>query len=370
MMEIMKRDKNSLQKSLDEKTDYKKVLSLEDCLVLEEKKNKAQANEIKLLQKMLDEHNRKCLNKNTADEKENQINQIRDDLKLAKDKNKDFIQKLKDEEEKYNEMRNKFYELQKMYDKAKQFLPKDEEEKIKKNIFKPYNNNKLLDKSLLEEKNRSKSRGNSPGSHSGSNTIKSTKKKQLYQEENKRLFTSQELTKLEKLLTKNELEKLEKRYDTVDHRGIVLEKKYNSDFKVLNKKYRDLEDQVEFVSLQLKEAEQRAKIYQFQGHEHKAENKNISKRLTELQSNYEIIQKALHDKDQESKILISRIQETQKENEILKRKIDSFEKEKNANSKRRKENTGEEDEEEDRSNPQKNKIIDDDYDNNNIDEDL
>ena len=78
-------------------------------------------------------------------------------------------------------------------------------------------------------------------------------KKKLYPDE-KKLFSTTDLKKLSQLLSKQDLEKYEKKFDYADHKGFSLERKYQSDFKVYNKKYSELEEQLEFITLQLKEA--------------------------------------------------------------------------------------------------------------------
>jgi len=149
---------------------------------------------------------------------------------------------------------------------------------------------------------------------------KSTKlRKKLYPDE-KKLFSTTDLKKLSKLLSNTELEKYQKKFDYADHKGLSMEKKYNSEFKIYHKKYNDLEEQMEFITLQLKEAEQRAKIFQFQIHEYKLEMKNLTKKSHELQGNIEVLQKLVNEKEKENKALINRIQETQSLNEIYKKK--------------------------------------------------
>ena len=314
LMDIIKRDKEMIQKTLDEKSEYKKVISLEDSLLDEKKKNQNLAMEIKLLQKMLETHNLKCLAKNNS-QNEREKN-FRDDLKLLKDKNKELCQRLKDEENKSNELSLKYYELQKLYDKTKHFIPKEDEEKIKKNLF----TNSIIKKQIDKSMDKSFDDQRMLTSPSKTYKLAKIKTKKLYQDENKRLFSSQEISKLEQIMSKSELEKLEKKYDICDHKSAALEKKYNTELKIYTKKCNDLEQQLEFVTLQLKESEHRAKIYQFQVNEHKVENKSNNKKSNDLQSNLDIMKKVLSEKENDNKALLSRIQEYQKQNEVLKKK--------------------------------------------------
>jgi len=336
MMQIVKRDKELLEKKLEEKADYKRVVGLEDSLLNEERKNKNLQIEIKLLQQMLEDHNKKCVVKvNQSTEKE-RFN--RDEIKLLKDKLKELSSKLKDEEEKHTETKQKYQEQRREYDRIKHLLPKDIQEKETKK--EQENEDKDQEKVYVEDQKKlqaqvhkvnkslsiknplyidevNKNRG-----LSGEKSPKSTRsqRKKLYPTEEKKLFSTADLQKLSKLISRTELEKFEKKFDYADHRGFSLERKYNSDFKIYNKKFNELEEQLEFVTLQLKEAEQRAKIFQFQIHEHKLETKSMSKKYHEAQTNIDVLQKLVLEKENENKSIINRLQECQSLNDIYKKK--------------------------------------------------
>jgi hypothetical protein len=103
LLEILKKDKESLQKNLEEKVDSKKTRALEDKLKEEEFRNNQLEIEIKLSKNLRDEHN-KCeqIHENFEKERKN----FQGEIKFYKDKNKDLMQKVKEEEEKQNKMHN------------------------------------------------------------------------------------------------------------------------------------------------------------------------------------------------------------------------------------------------------------------------
>ncbi len=198
MMQIVKRDKEILQKQLEEKTDYKRVVSLEDSLSNEEKKNQSLQMENKVLQKMLEDHNKKCLvrvNQNNEKEKTS-----REELKTLKDKNREYLHKQKEEEDKHNETKQKYQELRRDYDKIKNLIPKEVEEKEKEKA----------EKEKMHRVNRSVNLGHSDklrdrsGSPRSPKSSKSKNRKKLYNtnEENK-LFNIDDMKKLTKILNKS-----------------------------------------------------------------------------------------------------------------------------------------------------------------------
>ncbi len=327
MMQVLKRDKDLLEKKLEEKTDYKKVIGLEDSLLNEEKKNQSLQVEIKLLQKMLEDHNKKCVVKVTQNLEKEKF--THNEIKALKDKQRELTHKLKEEDEKHNEIKTKYQELRRDYDKMKNLVPKDveEREKEKERIQKLNRSINLTSPKNRRSNSQEKLGRLTSGGAGGRSVSKSTQfvRKKLYPEQEHKLFSTTDIQKLNKLLSKVEIDKYEKKFDFADHKTLSLERKYQSDFKVYNKKYNDLEEQLEFITLQLKEAEQRAKIFQFQIHEHKIENKALHKKCIELQGNIEVMQKLVNEKENENKALINKIQEYQGVDEKSKRRINEME---------------------------------------------
>ena len=78
LLEVFRKDRENLQKNLNEKSDYKNVVNLQDKLKEEELKNSQLELEVKALMKIQDEHN-KCQNnrEDTYKERKQMINEIK-----------------------------------------------------------------------------------------------------------------------------------------------------------------------------------------------------------------------------------------------------------------------------------------------------
>jgi hypothetical protein len=125
--------------------------------------------------------------------------------------------------------------------------------------------------------------------------------------ERSKLFSLDDVNKLEKIIPQNEIEKFEKKFEALGHSKSSLENKYKSDCKLLTKRIGDQDEQLEYLTLQLKESEHKSKIFQFQVNEYKTEQKAYQRKLNETQGQIENLMKVIREKEQENKILVGQM---------------------------------------------------------------
>lgn len=369
LLEIIKKDKESLQKNLEEKGDLKRLRELEDKLKEEENKNHQLELEIKLCNKLKDEHNKcEALRESYEKEKKTFINEI----KFYKDKNKELNSKMKEEEEKQTKLHNYLTNLRsegislsginnnsinsgnpqrqgssdlnlpninakirgstnnmarsrdlnlekywKLLDKADKTHnnPSDGESKAaekspsgKELINISNKNNKLTIKKFDNKKNFSDRQKFS--------ISLSHKTFKVDNEENtQKLFGKEERDIIIKLLPNNEVDKLEKKFELIQRTKIALEKKFQIESKVLSKKVSELEERLEYTNLHNKELEQRNKILGYQINEHKNETKILTRKINEMNTNNSNLKLSLKQKEEENKILVLKVAEYQKASE-------------------------------------------------------
>lgn len=342
LIDIYKKDKDNLQKNLDEKLDGKKIRDLEDKLKDEENKNKQYEIELRLCTKLKEEHN-KCelMRENYEKEKKSVFN----DIKFFKEKNKELNIKLKEEEEKHSKLNALFASL-KAENKGKSLegissdvnLPDININSNKPNSFLIKSKELNLEKywKLLDTADKNNTDGKlferSPGKEARNNKLglnKSEVKKKIsdrqklsvsltnknfkYEiEEAAKLFGYEEKEILLKILPAQEIEKLEKKFDIIQSTKINSEKKFMMEMRILNKKVSEFEDRLEYTNLHNKELEQRNKILGYQINEYKNENKIITRKVNDLNSIISNTKLNLKRKEDENKMLLLRIQELQK----------------------------------------------------------
>jgi chromosome segregation ATPase len=349
LLDVLKKDKENLQKNLNEKSDFNKVISLQDKLKEEENKNIQLETEIKLIQKLKDEHN-KCENVKAEFEKEKK--QMANEMKFLKEKNKELKNKIKEEEQKIGELSTKLAESKssnttpnvlitqntnptqsnqnnlnlpniKNNDPKSKNLNKVNTSQELQNLQKYWNMLESADKigakddsAIVQKKKLPKTDKEykdflSKERHKFSHSLQNKNFKMPESSEARpKLFGNEEKQILSKLLPTNEISKLEKKFEMIDSSKAALERKYATEVKTLNKKVSDLEDRLEMTLLQNKEAEQKNKILSFQINEHKNENKILSRKLVELNNKIKGIKAALNEKEDENKRLIKQLQES------------------------------------------------------------
>jgi hypothetical protein len=366
LLEVIKKDKDNLQKNLNEKSDFNKVISLQDKLKEEENKKIQLETEIKLFQKLKDEHN-KCENYRADFEKEKV--QMMNEMKFLKEKNKELKNKMKEDEQKQEKNNKQLADSKQTstnipnntVNNASNPNPNNPSKNIsvtqtQGNKPTTQNVSTLPDIKNFDPKSKSLNKVSTSGDlqniqkywtllESADKRPKDDtaigKKKQApknekeYKEflskerhkfsmslQNKnirvpessergiKLFGAEEKQILSKLLPTNEISKLEKKFEMIDTSKAALERKYAIDVKTLNKKVVDLEDRLEMILLQNKETEQKNKILSFQINEHKHENKILTKKIIDLNSKLKNVHSALNEKEEENKRIIKKLQES------------------------------------------------------------
>lgn len=317
LLDIIKRDNEKLQKTVDSYTDYNKIIEVHDKLKVKEKENNDLVIEVRTLNRALEEHKR-CESKRMEFEKDFKI--LKDDLKKAKDSLKD--------------MQNKFKEEENKHQKTKDLLinTKREMEQLKKHKLGDLKDPKLGDKIVqnIDVNNKGKDPSNSDDINellgNNGNSKPNEKKERIKtnlpnnneetsQSESpyiKRLFSTDERNRLKKLLSNSDIEKIEKNFEAAERSKLSIEKRLKSDIKLLQKKVTEQEEQCEYFALQYKELEQKSKISQFQVNEYKNEQKAYQRKLNEVHIYSDKYASQLKEKEQENRILLGQLNSLRK----------------------------------------------------------
>jgi hypothetical protein len=304
LLNIVRRDYKNLENQYI-RSEVQKLNELENKLKEEENKNLQLEVEIKMFNKLTEEH-KKC--ENQRDEYVKEKKTIVNELQFLKNKNKNLQIKMKE----------------------------DEEKPIKANERKVIANNKLPDiDNNPKTSNRRGSKENIKSNSSNNvnkNTLLYQKKKFAISLQNKNfsnetqeqleLFNQDQKAKLLTILSQEECEALEKKFEILEQSKLVMEKKYKTEGKQFNKKIDDLEERLEYTQLQNKEAEQRNKILSFQINEYRNENRNLQKKLHEHQVNLEKLNKNVYQKEKENISLTQQLQNYQKKFELNADRVD------------------------------------------------
>jgi len=297
MNQILKQDLK--KKELTEKLDYYNAyIEATDRIKYEEKKNEDLRNEIKLCKRQDEEYKR---NVDKIKDFEKERKNFRDEIQKLKEKTKDLSNTLKEEENKFNQMttklNNKIYESEGKASKRRSLTPKNRKtnpEKIEK------------DEKTSKDNNRDNRTSKKYIKNDKSNVNIYSRNSKLSEEE-KTLFTPDQLVKIETVLDGSEIERLEKKYETAVNAKYSLDNKLKSDTKTSNKTIVELQEQLEFINIQLKESDQKNKINLHQINEMKQDNKQLNKKLNETQTNLDGLSKILREKEQENNIILNQL---------------------------------------------------------------
>ena len=305
LIEILRKDNEKLQKTVENYTDYKNIFKMQDKLTFKEKEINDLQLEIKALNKTIEEH-KKC--STVKSQLLNEIKILKDDLKVFKENNKELNFKIKDEERRHDKIRENYLSLRKEVENKKIELVVD-------HLASPNSNLNQNDEIKISTLNHD---SNIPGIiNSNNNEIKTVNtknkltKKKNQNEDGKNAFIENR-DELEKELSVEEIKKIERKFEAMENSKNSLENKYKSDVKIFNKKLNQLEEKLEYVKLKFKESEQKNKIMQFQVNEYKSEQRVYQKKLNETQSAMEQITNSSREKDQENKILLKQIESMRK----------------------------------------------------------
>jgi hypothetical protein len=323
MIEILRKDNENLHKNLENYSDFKHILELQDKLKVKEKENQDLLTEIKLLNRSLEEH-KKC--QNVKKDLENEIKILKDDCKAVKDSLKLQQSKMKDEDKSHQKIVDHMISLKKELDKMKEnskgssnnLINQPDRKKVNKlnhdpnlaNILQTDKLNQSLENSntnnisLLGNKNSVLLRKEKTANSVSKNRMSY---KFIQNEEREKLFSPEEKILLEKVLSKSDIEKIEKKFETLDHARFSITNKHKSDLKLLTKKINESQERLEFLNSQLKESESRNKINSLQVNEYKNEQKAYQRKLNEMQNQVESLYNVIREKDQENKILVNQL---------------------------------------------------------------
>jgi len=352
LMEILKRDNENLKKSSSENININSFIDIQNKLKFKEMQIIELTNEIKLLSRSTEEHN-KCID--SKKEFENEKKNLKEEIKKQKELYRDLQFKLKEEEAKHSKTKDNFINLKRQVEASNRNLlinkvnhasnnhisgsavDVDDVEKIKnlnhdENIADALssksnrnNNNNLDDKSAKASENVSSERkSNNFNSKilglknknadkvkvrdSSLNAKMPLKKKQDPEaNDREKLFNSEERISLEKLFSNEEIEKFEKKYEFLEHSRKANENKLKFENKTLHKKVIEKEEQFEYLSLQFKESEQKNKILQFQVNEYKNEQKALQRKINDLQTNLKNLYTIIRENYQENKLLTNQL---------------------------------------------------------------
>jgi hypothetical protein len=265
LLEILRKDNEQLNKTLESSSSIKAVIDLQDKLKLKEKENMDLVSEIKALNRQLEEH-KKCMKvKGQSDE---EMRLLKEELKKAKEISKDCQIKLKEEESKHTKTKDSLLNLKREYDNTKKI-------EIQKN-------NSNVDLKKISNLNHDPNINN-------------------MLEEDAKVKKAEETE-----------EKLEKKVQVLEQSRQSMENRYKSEIKAIQKKLIQKEEQIEYMSNQFKEIEQKNKIMSFQVNEYKNEQKIYQRKLNEVQNIIENNNTLLKEKEQEINILVGQINSLKK----------------------------------------------------------
>ena len=321
LIEILRKDNEQLNKNLENYSEFKNVLDLQDKLKVKERENASLQQEIKLLNRSLEEH-KKCSQIKAS--LENEVKTVKEEYRILKDSVKTQQSKKSEDEKTHHKLVEQYFTLKKEFEKMKnsanvkdikdtqaidKLLNQAEKKKVK-NFNHDSGVLEVLNSEDVETPRRNLQKKTEKNSKSG--TVIQKSKKNLTEEEKQKLFSLEERAKLEKVFSKADLDKLEKKYDVMEYSKHSVQNKHKSDLKVFTRKFSEQEEKLEFMNLQLKEVDQKYKINQFQINEYKNEHRAYQRKILELQGQMDTFNSNLKEKEQENKILMNQLNSLRK----------------------------------------------------------
>jgi hypothetical protein len=300
LMEVLRKNNEQLNKNLDNYTNVNFITDLQNKLNMKEKENQELLVEIKILNRGLEEHKR-CIK--TKKDGEEEYKNLKDELRKAKEVNKEIQGKLKEEIGRHTKTKDSLINLKREVDESKRHknININDSEAVRK-----LNSNIELDKKKIFTLNHDAGITNM---YEYENPI--LKRSISKPKENVNLNRS--LDKPErKIYSKDDNEGFEKRIETLEKSKQSMENKYKSEIKALTKKNQLQEDQIEYISNQYKESEQKNKILQYQSNDYKNEKKVYQRKVNELQAIIDKLTNSLKEKEQENNIVTGQLKEIKK----------------------------------------------------------
>ena len=357
LVEILKKDKQNLELNLKENSDLDKVLKLEEKKKNLEIKNQSLGLEIKELLRLVDKHKRCPENSKNFDEDLRTMNEEIYQLKL---KQKDIHNKISEEQNKHLNTKTQLENIKTDYTSLTGNCYKLKQEftiSSKNNVLGNHN----INNNKVNRNSQSNSQGYKPffNQYDPYAEVVITKKKKSLQkkrekfeeafknefeasprgsfqsaylsksllitnspvinnnsqdQEINKLFLPKEKMYLQKFFKKEEIDKYEEKYEKVEKSRVEAEKNYKSEMKEMNKDMASLHENIKLTTLELKEIDQKSKIYNFKINEYKSDQTIQHEKIIEIQRKIEIMNHTLKEKSNENQILLSQITQLQKLN--------------------------------------------------------
>lgn len=344
-LDKLKKEITELKCQMDEKGDYNTFCLLENQLSNEQQKSAQLAKEFEFTSRLLAELPTKSDSFCEADKLKymTEIKKLKNSFKDLKSKSKQDTMEM---EKRKNELANlkkdiHVYEdphgLRKM---ESELIKQKDEIATTRKAFEEKNNSKM--QKMIEEESKlntsvemklrhksqiklNKEQENSITINKSSSivgTIKLKKPKAMSKREKKKenlLFSEIEKSEIEQFLPAKSVQLFEDRYEAMCHAKEIGEKKFLISSKNQIKAIKDVESRIEVNIVNIKEAEQKAKILGFQVSEYKEENKKLTEIIQEGIHNMNLLKKAVSDKESENKSVTNSITQlkTDQENELF-----------------------------------------------------
>jgi len=120
--------------------------------------------------------------------------------------------------------------------------------------------------------------------------------KNEHEKDMKKLFNEEEKKSLSKILTNQEINVFELRYEASAHAKIANERKLITDKKIMLNQINELEEQLKYMTINLKENEQKTKVLGFQINDLKTDTSNQESQLYEQNMTVDILKSAIERK--------------------------------------------------------------------------
>jgi hypothetical protein len=297
LMEVLRKNNEQLNKNIDNYTNVTFITELQNRLNMKEKENQELLVEIKTLNRGLEEHKRCIKTKKEIDE---DYKNLKDELRKTKEEKKEAQMKMKEEVAKHVKTKDSLINLKREVDDSKRHknLNINDPDAVKK-----LQSNIDLDRKKVSNLNHD---GGVQNLYEG---VDESNNKQR-SSSNKQKELNRSLDKPEKrVYSKDDNEAYEKRIETLEKSKQSMEGRYKAEIKQLVKKNQLQEDQIEYISSQYKESEQKNKILQYQSNEYKNEKKVYQRKINELQAIIDKLTNSLKEKEQENNILSGQLKE-------------------------------------------------------------
>lgn len=295
IVEILKKENQSLQKNTEEKNSFVKLNELVDRLGLETRKNESLQKELKINQRIADEHKR-CseLQGGFSNERVYYQTEIREMRKLLQS-----LQQLNEEKKESTlKAEERRASLEKALEHKKQILPDI-------NLSR-----------TAQEKQRSQSKESQISQKKEMSKSLDQANREKFQlrrdfkaiDERIEIFSEKEIEILKRYMADEEIELFCDRFLQAASENSNSKRRLAEESKKLLRKSAELEEQLEYSGLQLKVVEQNNKILSFQINEYKNEHRILVKKLHEVVSNSEALRKVEDEKLYENSLLVSQIE--------------------------------------------------------------